>query len=119
MQPITVSTPYKSERIHLDLVCLNIAVALCLKDSHLRYIFVGVPGFEPGKESELQRLPPYQLGYTPVVDELVITASIRSVVRTLSPKSCCPIRGSRVGFFISHSVFTGSQRPYPQPVFYL
>ena len=29
--------------------------------------FVGVPGFEPGKESELQRLPPYQLGYTPLI----------------------------------------------------
>ena len=26
---------------------------------------VGVAGLEPTKESELQRLPPYQLGYTP------------------------------------------------------
>jgi hypothetical protein len=31
MQPITVPTPYKSERIHLDLVCLNIAVISLLE----------------------------------------------------------------------------------------
>ena len=29
------------------------------------FLFVGVAGLEPAKESELQRLPPYQLGYTP------------------------------------------------------
>ena len=46
-----------------------------------------------------------------------LRSSIRTVVRTLSPKSCYPIRGSRVGFFTSQSDFTVSQRPYPNLFF--
>ena len=54
----------------MDLVCLNIAVISLLGGfAPTVTFFVGVPGFEPGKESELQRLPPYQLGYTPKSDE--------------------------------------------------
>ena len=53
----------------MDLVCLNIAVISLLEGFAPSLHFVGVPGFEPGKESELQRLPPYQLGYTPKSDE--------------------------------------------------
>ena len=116
MQPITVSTPYKSERIHLDLVYLIIAVTLCLGDLHppllsLRWL----DSDQRIQESRSCALD--QLGDTSVVDELVITVFIKSVVRTLSPKSCCPIRGSRVGFFISQPVFTGSQRPCPNLFF--
>lgn len=35
------------------------------------FLFVGVAGLEPAKESELQRLPPYQLGYTPRIRPLL------------------------------------------------
>lgn len=60
---------------------------------------------------------PYHLGYTPKGDELVITAFIKSVLQTLSPKSCCPIGWSRVGFFLLRSDFTGSLRPCPNLFF--
>ena len=117
MQPITVSTPYKSERIHL-VVSLSYYRSGSLLGGFAPTVTFSLRWLDSDQRIQESRSCALdQLGDTSVVDELVITASIRSVVRTLSPKSCCPIRGSRVGFFISQPVFTGSQRPCPNLFF--
>lgn len=69
---------------------------------------VGVAGLEPTKESELQRLPPYQLGYTPrfrplLNYQLLAFLGLASVL-TLSELPS-PLKGERF-FFVSLTYLT-------------
>ena len=69
---------------------------------------VGVDGLEPTKESELQRLPPYQLGYTPrfrplLNYQLLAFLGLASVL-TLSELPS-PLKGERF-FFVSLTYLT-------------
>ena len=83
MQPITVSTPYKSERIHLDVVCLNIAVALCLKDSHLRYISLGYLDLNQGENQSFKGSRLTNLAIPQRVMNLVHPTGLEPVTRCL------------------------------------
>ena len=81
MQPITLSTAYKTEGIYLGRICCYLICYrshnFCLQDFHLAFCVskhwdAFINWFRWGREiwtpeSRLQRPLPYQLGYTPVI----------------------------------------------------